>query len=427
MEDADYQNRVRWFKDARFGIYVHFGLYSLLGRGEWTMYSERINPEEYAKLANDFLPEPGCAEEWVATAKAAGANYMVLTTRHHEGFCLFDSKVSDFTSVKLGPKRDIVREYVDAARKAGLHVGFYYSLLDWRFPGYFEPEKYPESKDALVKQVHEQVRELMTNYGKIEILEYDGGWDARLQKNRAGWSEFWHAKELNAMVRELQPGIIINDRSGEDEDIETPEQVVRAGKLQALTESCMCIGDSCGWGYIRFNPNWKTSEQLLQHLIQASQLGGNYLLNIGPDPKGHIRNEELERLQALGRWLSIHGEAVYGAERCNLIGASEPGLVDLNLQGPFTRKGNNAYWCIFRWPGKVATAVNVGTKPLRVTLLESGKEYPFDWNADTGKLTIRDLPVLPPDALCSVLKIEFESIPQRKAEPDLASWLFPKK
>ena len=427
MEDADYQNRVRWFKNARFGIYVHFGLYSLLGRGEWTMYSERINPEEYAKLANDFLPEPGCAEEWVATAKAAGANYMVLTTRHHEGFCLFDSKVSDFTSVKLGPKRDIVREYVDAARKAGLHVGFYYSLLDWRFPGYFEPEKYPESKDALVKQVHEQVRELMTNYGKIEILEYDGGWDARLQKNRAGWSEFWHAKELNAMVRELQPGIIINDRSGEDEDIETPEQVVRAGKLQALTESCMCIGDSCGWGYIRFNPNWKTSEQLLQHLIQASQLGGNYLLNIGPDPKGHIRNEELERLQALGRWLSIHGEAVYGAERCNLIGASEPGLVDLNLQGPFTRKGNNAYWCIFRWPGKVATAVNVGTKPLRVTLLESGKEYPFDWNADTGKLTIHNLPVLPPDALCSVLKIEFESIPQRKAEPDLASWLFPEK
>ena len=426
MQDADYQNRVRWFRDARFGIYVHFGLYSLLGRGEWTMYSERINPEEYAKLANDFLPEPGCAEEWAATAKAAGANYMVLTTRHHEGFCLFDSKVSDFTSVKLGPKRDIVREYVDAARKVGLHVGFYYSLLDWRFPGYFEPEKYPESKEALLKQVHEQVRELMTNYGKIEILEYDGGWDARLQRDRAGWSEFWRAKELNAMVRELQPGIIINDRSGEDEDIETPEQVVRAGKRQALTESCMCIGDSCGWGYIRFNPNWKTSEQLLQHLIQASQLGGNYLLNIGPDPKGHIRNEELERLQALGRWLSIHGEAVYGAERCNLIGASEPGLVDLNLQGPFTRKGNNAYWCIFRWPGKVATAVNVGTRPLRVTLLENGKEYPFDWNEDTGKLMIRELPALPPDALCSVLKIEFESVPQRKAEPDLAAWLFQK-
>ena len=390
------------------------------------MYSERINPEEYAKLANDFLPEPGCAEEWAATAKAAGANYMVLTTRHHEGFCLFDSKVSDFTSVKLGPKRDIVREYVDAARKVGLHVGFYYSLLDWPFPGYFEPEKYPESKEALLKQVHEQVRELMTNYGKIEILEYDGGWDARLQRDRAGWAEFWRAKELNAMVRELQPGIIINDRSGEDEDIETPEQVVRAGKRQALTESCMCIGDSCGWGYIRFNPNWKTSEQLLQHLIQASQLGGNYLLNIGPDPKGHIRNEELERLQALGRWLSIHGEAVYGAERCNLIGASEPGLVDLNLQGPFTRKGNNAYWCIFRWPGKIATAVNVGTRPLRVTLLESGKEYPFDWNEDTGKLTIRELPALPPDALCSVLKIEFESVPQRKAEPDLAAWLFQK-
>ncbi|MBO7147295.1 MAG: alpha-L-fucosidase [Lentisphaeria bacterium] len=417
-----YEERIKWFREARFGIYIHYGLYSVAGRGEWTMYSERIPAAEYAKLADSFLPEPGCAKEWMETAKAAGANYVVLTTRHHEGFCLFDSQYSDFTSVKLGPHRDIVREYVDAAREAGLHVGLYYSLLDWRFPGYFEPEKYPQSKEALLRQVHGQVRELMTNYGKIEVLEYDGGWDADLSEGRPQWAEFWKAEELNAMVRELQPGIIINDRSGKDEDIETPEQVVRAGKSK-MTESCMCIGDSCCWGYTRFNPNWKSAEQLLQYLVQAAQLGGNYLLNIGPEANGRIRNEELERLQAIGSWLKVNGEAIYNSSSCDLIGASQPGLVDLNLQGPWTRKENIGYWCIFRWPGEVATAVRVGTPVKSVSLLATGKTYPFEWNSKTGRLTISGLPKLPPDPLCSVLKVEFEDVPRRMAEPDLAAWI----
>lgn len=417
-----YEERMKWFHEARFGIYVHFGLYSQLGRGEWTMYSERIPAQEYAELADRFLPEPGCAEEWAAAARSAGAKYIVLTTRHHEGYCLFDSQYSDFTSMKHGPCRDLVREYVDAARKAGLRVGLYYSLLDWRFPSYFEPEKYPESREALVRQVHGQVRELMTNYGKIDLLEYDGSWDSRMRQSRASQAEFWQSEKLNAMVRELQPEIIINDRSGTDEDIETPEQVVREGRQRA-SESCMCIGDSCAWGYTRFNPNWKSAEQLLQYLIQAAQGGGNYLLNIGPDPQGHIRNEELERLQALGEWLKVNGEAVYAAQSCKLIGAAQPGTEDLNLQGPWTRRGNTGYWCIFRWPGTTATAVKVGTPVKRVTLLKTGEEFPFRWNPETGRLVICDLPVLPPDALCSVLKVEFESEPQRKAEYDLAAWL----
>ncbi len=417
-----YEERMKWFHQARFGIYVHFGLYSIPGRGEWTMYSERIPAKEYAKLADRFQPEPGCAAEWAAAAVRAGAKYMVLTTRHHEGFCLFDSGFSDFTSAKLGPHRDIVREYVEAARAAGLHVGLYYSLLDWRFPGYFEPEKYPESAAALVRQAHDQVRELMTGYGKIELLEYDGGWDSRLAGKRPDWAKFWRAEELNSMVRSLQPGIIINDRSGRDEDIETPEQEVRPGRHRA-TESCMCIGDSCAWGYTRFNPNWKSAEQLLQYLIQAAQGGGNYLLNIGPDPRGRIRGEEIERLSALGRWLSVNGEAVYGAGQCELIGSSMPNTVDLNLQGPWTAKGPTAYWCIFRWPGQTATAIRIASKVRRVSLLSTGKEYPFDWNPETGKLTVTGLPAFPPDDLCSVLKVEFDSVPKRKTESDLSAWL----
>ena len=417
-----YEERMKWFNEARFGIYVHYGLYSLLGRGEWTMYSERIPAAEYAKLADQFNPAPGCVKEWVETAKAAGAKYMVLTTRHHEGFCLFDSKYSDFTSVKHGCKRDIVREYVDAAREAGLKVGLYYSLLDWRFPGYFEPEKYPESKEALLTQIFGQVRELMTNYGQIDVLEYDGGWDARLQNKGVDKANFWRAQELNAMVRELQPTIIINDRSGTEEDIETPEQVVRGGK-QKMTESCMCIGESCAWGYTRFNPNWKTSEQLLQHLVQAAQLGGNYLLNIGPCPDGSIRVEEYERVQAVGSWLKVNGEAIYNSQSCELIGATQPGLVDLNLQGPWTRKGNIGYWCIFRWPGETATAVRIATPVKKVTMLATGKEYPFTWDKNNGKLTITGLPKMPQDLLANVLKVEFEDVPRRKEEPDLAEWI----
>ncbi len=422
MNEKCSPEQMRWFNEARLGIYVHYGLYSLLGRGEWTMYSERIPAKEYAQLADQFRPAPRCAEEWVEAACAAGAKYMVLTTRHHEGFCLFDSKYSDFTSARHGAKRDIVREYVDAARKAGLHVGLYYSLLDWRFPGYFEPEKYPDSYQALVKQAHDQVRELMTGYGRIEVLEYDGGWDARLAGKRPEWSKFWRARELNAMVRELQPGIIINDRSGEDEDIETPEQVIRGGK-QRMTESCMCIGDSCAWGYTRFNPNWKTPVQLVQNLIQAAQVGGNYLLNIGPMPNGSVRAEEQERLQAIGNWLKRNEEAIRNSRRCALIGASEPGTVDLNLQGPWTQKGNVGYWCIYRWPGRQATAIRIGTPVRRVSLLATGEEFPFHWDERTKRLVISGLPALPPDPCCSVLKVEFEAEPIRTEEEDLSAWL----
>ena len=416
------EKRLKWFHEARFGLYIHFGLYSIPGRGEWTMYSERIPAPEYARLADQFRPEPECAKEWISAAVAAGAKYVVLTTRHHDGYCLFDSQCSDFTGVKRGPGRDLVREYAEAALAAGLRVGFYYSLLDWRFPGYFEPEKYPESRKALIAQAHDQVRELMTNYGKIDLLEYDGGWDSRLRTGRPQWAEFWRSAELNAMVRKLQPGILINDRSGTDEDLETPEQEVRPGS-RGVSESCMCIGDSCAWGYTRFNPNWKTAEQLLQHLIQAAQGGGNFLLNVGPDPAGRIRSEELDRLAALGSWLRENGEAVYNAFPCPLIGSAKPGTVDLNLQGPWTRKGSCGYWCMFRWPGVEAVAVRIKTPVKRVTLLKTGEEFPFEWDARTQRLKIRGLPVFPPDALCSVLKVEFEGAPELGTEEDLSRWL----
>ncbi len=409
-----YTERMEWFHKARFGLFIHWGLYSLLGRGEWAMFQERIPKEEYAKLANRFNPTKFDADAWARMAVNAGMKYAVLTTRHHDGFCLFDSQVSDFTSVKTRAKRDFVAAYVKAFKKAGLKVGFYYSLLDWRFPGYFMPNTYRKSAREMIHQYHEQVRELMTNYGKIDLLWYDGAWIAHGKVAR-GVADFWDAAEVNAMVRKLQPHILINNRSGLEEDLDTPEQHVTASKPGRGWESCMTIGDSCGWGYIRNNPNMKTVTQLLQNLVTAAAGEGNYLLNVGPKPDGTIREEEQARLAAMGRWLKKHkdGQSIYGSERCALHG----GMI-----GMWTAKGNMGYLHVLRWPGKEAVVPLVRTKARSATLLATGKRLRVR-QEHNGRLLISGLPSAPPDRHISVIKIRFDGPPKPMAEKDRAAWL----
>ena len=408
---AAYHRRLKWFHEARFGMFIHWGLYSLTGRGEWTMFVERILKNDYAKLADQFNPRKFDADAWAGLAAEAGMKYVVLTTRHHDGFCLFDSQVSDFTSVKTRAKRDFVAEYVAAVRRAGLKVGFYYSLLDWRFPGYFMPEENKESAEAMVQQYHAQVNELMTNYGKIDVLWYDGHWMAHgaVEMDLAA---FWRSKEVNANVRKLQPHIIINNRSGIDEDLDTPEQHVTASQPGRGWESCMTIGDSCGWGYIRNNPNMKTEPQLLQHLVTAASGEGNFLLNVGPKPDGSIRGKEKSRLKAMGAWLKTNGEAIYGSERTPLSGG---------MLGMWTAKGSTGYFHIFRWPGETAVAPLVKTKVVSARLLATGKKVAFK-QEHNGRLVFSGLPKDPPDPNVSVIKVEFESKPQCLAETDRAAW-----
>lgn len=170
------EEQMKWFRDAKFGMFIHWGVYSMLGKGEWVLMNEHLDVRKYETLKDDFLAENFDAEQWAKNAKAAGMKYMVLTTRHHDGFCLFDSKCSDFTAMKGAAHRDFVKEYVEACRKEGMKVGFYYSPLDWRFPGYFMPDLYWESAEALKKQCHDQLMELMSNYGKIDLLWFDGEW-----------------------------------------------------------------------------------------------------------------------------------------------------------------------------------------------------------------------------------------------------------
>jgi len=398
--------RMKWWTEAKFGMFIHWGLYSLLERGEWTMLVERIPRKEYAKLAWKFNP-PGrfTPENWVKIAKGTGVKYMVLTTRHHDGFCLFDSKASDFTSVKTAAKRDFVKEFITSCRKHDMRVGLYYSLLDWRFPGYFQRRKYPESFEAMVKQAHAQVKELMTNYGKIDILWYDGGWIPGTDVKK-DTPVLWKSRELNGMVRRLQPHIIINNRAGLPEDTDTPEQHTTASEAGRYWESCMTMGDSCGWGYIKNNPNMKPTTQLIQNLVTCASNGGNYLLNIGPRADGSIRKEETVRLKDIGTWLKKNGEAIYGTERI----PAGFGLWGAGMLGMATAKGNNSYLHIFRWSGKTATVTGIRTEVVSAKILATGKQVKF--RQDGGKLVITGLPEEPPDRYGTVIALKLKGKPE---------------
>jgi len=424
---ASYAERMKWFHQARFGMFIHFGLYSLLERGEWVMFQERIPADRYARLADRFRAHKFDPSAWAGLAAEAGMKYMLLTTRHHDGYCLYDSQVSDFTSVKTAARRDFVAEYVQACRREGLKVGLYYSLLDWRFPGYFEPDKHPESAAAMVQQAHDQVRELMSNYGKIDVLWYDGAWlgGGITAMTEAEIVTFWQSKKLNAMARRLQPHILINNRAGVKEDLDTPEQEVTASRRGRGWEACMTMGDFCGWGYIRNNPNMKSVVQLLQHLVTAAAGEGNFVLNVGPRGDGSIDRREVSRLREIGKWLRTNGEAIYNSQRFVLSGMTGPGSVDWNMLGLWTAKGNAAYLHVFRWPGEEAVLPLIKGRAVSATVLQTGQTAKIR-QEHNGRLVIYALPKKPPHPCVTVIKIKFAEKPHRIGEADKAAWLIGK-
>ena len=384
-------DRMQWFREARFGMFVHWGVYSIPGRGEWLMYVERIPHSEYAPLAAQFRPDRYNPDDWVALAKEAGMQYMVLTTRHHDGYSLFDSKVSDFTAPKTGPGRDLIAEYVEACRRGGMRVGFYYSIFDWRFPAFFAgPEKDPDGWAKLVEYVHTQVRELCTQYGKIDILWYDGAWTHS--------AEDWRSVDLNAMVRQLQPDIIINDRSRTPEDWDTPEQVISPS--QRPWESCMTVNEYW-WGYCPYDQNLKSPMQLVHNLVRCVTCGGNYLLNVGPKPDGTIPEPVAERLREVGRWMARNGESVHGAGPC-AFGAGSVGWTTAN--------GNHAYVHASFWPGEQIRVAGVGNCVRRAYFLDGGRDVVVEQKGDI--VTLKGLPKEPPDRLDTVIVLELDGTPR---------------
>jgi len=305
--------KMQWWEDQKFGMFIHWGLYAIPATGEWTMFNQKIPADEYAKLADQFNPRHFSADAWAKVAKDAGMKYMVLTARHHEGFALWNSPSSynHYNSWETAAHRDFVKEYTTACRKAGLHVGIYYSPLDWRFPGYFDPKGLPENAALFKKQTYGQVEELMKNYGKIEILWYDGGWLAHKGTDAdAAW--FWEPLKLNAMVRSYNPDIVINPRSGMAGDFQTNEGdgPVRGPILPFPWEKCLNLNRT-SWGYNKAQ-NVMPLKLIVDYLVNTVDRGGNMLLNVGPDADGVIPPAHVERLKEVGQWLVKNGEGIYG-------------------------------------------------------------------------------------------------------------------
>jgi alpha-L-fucosidase len=342
-EDADRVRRMKWWHEARFGMFIHWGLYSVLGRHEWVMEEEGIPVSEYELLAKRFQPQPNAARAWAKLAKAAGQKYMVMTTKHHEGFCNFDTKLTNYCAPKQGPGRDLVREYVEAARAEGMHVGFYYSLMDWHHPDGARCATDPEARKRFVEYTHGLIRELMTNYGKIDVLWYDVDWPL----DAAGWE----SERMNKMVFGLQPDIIVDNRNGLPGDFSTPEQEIVAEKGSRSWESCMTLNDS--WGYQRADDNWKSPKTVIRNLVSCSRDGGNYLLNIGPKPDGSIPEESVRVLSEVGQWMLRNGDTIHTTDRCQVHASEFAG---------FTRRGNTLYMHVYFWPGDTVALAGLMTK-----------------------------------------------------------------
>jgi alpha-L-fucosidase len=257
----------RWFADARFGLFVHWGMYALYSRGEQVLFREHLKPSLYRQRAAEFRADRYDPAAWAALAREAGMRYAVLTAKHHDGFCLFDSAVSDLSSAKTGAGRDLLREYVDAFRAAGLHVGIYYSLADWQWPAYFQgPKRDPDGFARFLEYTHAQVRELCSNYGMIDILWFDGAWPHT--------PEVWRAAGLLEMIRSLQPNILINDRTGLPGDFDSPEQHILGGVATRPWESCITAVER-HWGYHAGERLWKSPAQVIHMLAQVAEGGGN--------------------------------------------------------------------------------------------------------------------------------------------------------
>lgn len=297
------EEEIRWWRDAKLGLFVHWGVFSAIGKGEWAYFNEKIPEEEYRQAAESFCPKRGPEEitgEWLDLAQEAGLKYAVMVTRHHDGFALWDSPASwkDFTSMRCGPKADYVKAFTQGCRQRGIHTGLYYSPMDWRFPGYFDPKGQPESAARMKEQGYRQVEELCTRYGRVEILWYDAAW-------------FWEPLALNRMARSHQPGIMTTPRSGYKGDFETDEgpHGVKGKIVPIPWEKCVSV--STAWGY-REEDTFFDFPFLLRMLVDTVCRDGNLLLNVGPDPEGRVPEEARAPLVELGQWLEENGQAVYG-------------------------------------------------------------------------------------------------------------------
>ena len=343
---AERDKRMAWWREARFGMFIHWGLYAVPagtwkgkrvgGIGEWIMHRARIPVAEYEKLAPQFNPVKFNAREWAKIAKAAGQKYMVITSKHHDGFCLWDSKVGDYDIQATPFKRDIIKELAEACEAEGVRFGVYHSIMDWHHPD--QKKNFP----AYEKYLYAQVKELLTNQ-KLWVLWFDGEWIGQWSREKG--------RHMEAFCHGLQPEIVINNRVGkrhrEDGDYGTPEQKIPATGLGYDWETCMTMNGT--WGFKSYDHNWKSTQDLLRKLVDIASKGGNFLLNVGPTAEGLIPEPSVKRLRQMGAWLAVNGESIYGTSASPFKRLSW-GRCTQKVPRPGSGQAGTLYLHVFNWP-----------------------------------------------------------------------------
>jgi len=401
MDEKTSDKRLAWWQHDRFGMFIHWGLYSITARDMWYYSHERVPQDEYEKLADRFNPVDYDPAEWAALAVEAGMRYSVITAKHHDGYCLYDSALTDFKATNSPCKRDLIADWAEAFRAAGLKVGFYYSLLDWHHPHYTLDDCHPQQDNDAVKTekrewaryveyLHGQVREILTNYGTIDLLWADFSWPKR-------GAEDWQSERLLKMVRELQPDILVNNRTGLRGDFTTPEQYVPAEQPdhdgQPLPwETCMTIGQS--WGYYRQDPLNKSTTQLIRILVECVSKNGNFLLNVGPTPRGRIQDEFVCRLKEIGTWMRENGASIYGAGASAYVPPPD---------ARYTQRGDSLYLHLFNVRGADVPLPGLHGKVAHASLLRDGTDLKL--KSEKDQLFVAT-PVHAPDEKDTVVELQ---------------------
>ena len=414
-----------WFVKDRFGLFIHWGTYALAARHEWVKSHEQMSDEDYQKYFRHFDPDLYDPKLWAQAAAGAGMKYFVITTKHHEGFCLWDSKLTDYKATNAPAGRDLLRPMVEAFRDQGLRVGFYHSLIDWHHPQYLiDPLNHPQrnhpdrqkmnqsrNQKKYAEYLHGQIRELLTEFGRIDILWADYSFAHQGPEGKG--REAWQSETLYKLIRELQPQIILNDRLdlGTGWDIKTPEQYqprewITFEGQPVVWEACQTFSGS--WGYHRDEGTWKSPEQLVEMLIDTVSKGGNLLLNVGPTARGEFDQRALSRLAAMGEWMKRHGRSIYG---CTQAPAEFKVPQDCRLTwNPQMRR---LYVHILVWPVEHLHLDGLAGRVEYAQLLNDASEVPAGLNRMAAILKVNmgqdtltlKLPVQKPNVIVPVVEL----------------------